>query len=352
MTQQKEWKKKRRFRQSFARFLHHIAKRTPGTACPEHPRSIAILAQEKLGDCILLTPLLENLRTLYPNLELHVITFSRASEQFLKHDPNITALHSVKHGAKDYMQKVLSTKFDILFNTKDSPSTNFLIQTALIRATCKVGHYNEFHAGLFDQYTSIPYQSHMALKNCALLQLLGHNLTPEACRPKLPPMPVSKAMQHFISTMPKEHCIGLNISAGEQNRTWPEARYKELVELLPAKQFIILSAPEDFEKKQRLEQQPNVTPSPGTKNLYEAGLLVVELQLLITPDTSLIHVASATSTPVLGLYREAPQDITRFGPFLVPSELVISATGEVAGITPGKVAVHIERLRTKLPATP
>jgi len=183
----------------------------------------------------------------------------------------------------------------------------------------------------------------MVLKNCALLTLLGHSLTPEACRPALPPMPVSEAMQGFINDLPTQPYIGLNISAGEANRTWPEARYRELVEILPDKQFMVLSAPEDLEKKQRLEHLPNVTASPATQNLYEAGLLVGKLQLLITPDTSLIHVASSASTPILGLYREAPQDITRFGPFQVPSKLIISTTDEVAGIKAEEVAAHIKR---------
>ncbi len=47
---------------------------------------------------------------------------------------------------------------------------------------------------------------------------------------------------------------------------------------------------------------------------------------------SLIHVASCANNPVIGLYRKATQDISRFGPFLISCELVISKTGEVGDI--------------------
>lgn len=341
-------KKKRQFRQLFARTLQHFTPKRSGSApFTGKLESIAILAQEKLGDSVLLTPLIRNLRHAFPKLEIHIIAFSRASAGFFQHDPDVTAVHQAKREAGRYKRDVLQREFDVLFNTKDHPSTHFLLQSVLIRARYKVGHLNPFHEGLFDRLLTMDYHEHMVLKNCAVLPLLGVlYASEEKCRPSLAPTPLPAELQLFISRINQTKLTGINISAGETNRTWPESRWRELVKSLPEMQFIVLSGPGELETKRSLEHNcPNIIPSPSTRNLYEASRIVETLALLVTPDTSLIHIASATNTPVVGLYREAPQDISRFGPFRVPAELVVSTTGEVAGIEAGTVRKTIEKLR-------
>lgn len=339
-------KKKRQFRQLFARSLQRLAPARSGSAEFSGPlNSVAILAQEKLGDCVLLTPLVRNLRQAFPDLEIHLIAFSRASANFFMNDPAVTAVHLVKKQPRRYFREVLSRKFDLLFNTKDHPSTHFLLQSALIRARFKVGHKNPFHEGLYDRLLDLEFHSHMAAKNCALLPLLGVTAETEACRPSLCAMPVSEELTAFLGEIGASAPIGVNLSAGQPNRLWMEAKWQALLERFPGERFVVLSGPEDVDAKRRLEARcKNVIASPPTRNLYEASRIVSKLRLLVTPDTSMVHVASATGTPVAGLYREAPQDISRFGPYAIPFEIVISPTGEVSGIEPGEVASAVRRL--------
>ncbi|ACF42715.1 glycosyltransferase family 9 protein [Pelodictyon phaeoclathratiforme] len=347
---QRKKKKKRVLRQVFARFLQLTApKRTSGIPFTGKLRSIAILAQEKLGDSVLLTPLLKNLRIQYPKLAIHIITFSQSSFDFFCCDPNVTAVHQVKKNPLNYFKEVLTHRFDLLFNTKDHPSTHFLLQSALIRARYKVGHACEFHEGLFDHLIAIPFHSHMAMKNCALLTLFGSHPPNDQCRPSLPPMPVSDAIVMFLQKIAVKTIIGINLSAGEMNRQWLEKSWEELLQLYSDETFIVLSGPEGREEKQRIETRfSNVLASPSTQNIYEAGLIIATVKLLITPDTSLIHVASCYDIPVIGLYREAPQDLSRFGPLFIPFELIISATGEVSDISVTAVAEKVQLLAKKV----
>jgi len=339
-------KKKRQLRQAIARLLQRITPPRSGIAEFRGPLdSVAILAQEKLGDCVLLTPLVRNLRRAFPDLDIHIIAFSRASASFFMNDPEVTAVHLAKKQPRRYFREVLSREFDLLFNTKDHPSTHFLLQSALIRARFKVGHKNPFHEGLYDRLLDTEFHLHMALKNCALLPLLGIIADREACRPSLPAMPVTEELTTFLGKIEGDTPIGVNISAGEPNRLWMEEKWKALTGRLPGKRFVVLSGPDDLDAKRRLEAScPNVVASPPTRNLYEASRIVSMLRLLVTPDTSMVHVASSTGTPVVGLYREAPQDISRFGPYAIPYEIVISPTGEVSGIEPDEVASAMTRL--------
>jgi len=339
-------KKKRQFRQAFARLLQRITPARSGAAEFSGPlNSVAILAQEKLGDCVLLTPLIRNLHRTLPDLRVHIIAFSRASASFFQNDPAVTAVHLVKQKPLRYLSEVRAAKFDLLFNTKDHPSTHFLLQTALIPARFKVGHANPFHEGLYDRLIDLEHHTHMALKNCALLSVLGIEVDAEACRPALPAMPVSDEVVQLLPRLESARPIGINISAGEPNRYWTEPKWQALLDRYPDESFVVLSGPDDVEQKQRLETScPNAVTTPPTRNLYEASRIVATLKLLVTPDTSMVHIASGAGVPIAGLYREAPQDISRFGPYRVPCELVVSTTSEVSGIEPGAVSAAMNRL--------
>ncbi len=345
----KDWKKKRRFRQALARALQEIRRR-PLLPIPwKGPlNSIVILAQEKYGDAILLTPLLKNLRKEFPGTEIHLVTFSKAVTAFFSKDPNVTEIHYAKGNQAIYLKSVLNRKFDVLFNTKDHPSTSFLIHSLLIRAHYRIGIANEFHERLYNDLVDIDYHSPIAMKNCGLMAILGKPVSTESCRPYLPPQPVSKEIALFLETPELQRATGINISAGERNRYWTTENWKTLVNAFPEQRMIVLSSSRDLAEKKELERScPAIFPSPPTTNLYEAGLIVDKLRLLVTPDTSMVHIASCFNTPVVGLYGKAPQDQSRFKPFLIDYTMIVSTTKFVKDISSQAVISAVRRKLTQ-----
>ncbi|RNA64289.1 lipopolysaccharide heptosyltransferase family protein [Prosthecochloris sp. ZM_2] len=334
MTVQKDWKKQRRFRQGLAKSLQKIFHRTlrrPPCAGPLD--SVVILAQEKYGDAVLLTPLLKNLKTAFPDTEIHLVTFSKAVTTFFSTDSHISGIHYVKGNPVRLLRLIAGHRFDLLFNSKDHPSTTFLLFTILIRARVKAGIDCEFHRGLYDYLVTIDYDSPIALKNCGLLALLGRPAESDDCRPYLPPGPVSDRISNFLEDNDLTGVTGINISAGRPNRYWTQEKWRQLIVAFPDRKFVILSGPGDLETKQTLEgAAPTVHPSPPTANLYEASLIIKHLSLLVTPDTSMVHVASCHRIPVVGLYGTAPQDQSRFRPFLIDYRMVVSHTRSVSEI--------------------
>lgn len=330
----KEWKKQRRFRQKFARLLQKVLHKPllqPPYTGPCN--SIVLLSQEKYGDAILLTPLLKLLKERFPDTTLHVITFSRATHSFFLADRNIDRLHLAKGNTWCYYREITGERFDILFNTKDHPSTSFLVQSLIVRARKKIGIACEYHRGIYDYLVDLDFHSPVALKNCGLLTILGQSFQPGECRPYIPEKPVSPAVRSFLGSMEERTVIGINISAGGPARYWTEENWKKLADAFPLKRFIVFAAPGDRDVKTVLEQQcPNILSTPSTANLYEASLLAAKLRLLVTPDTAMVHVASCSGTPVLGLYGKAPQDQSRFKPFLVDYRIVVSPAAFVRDI--------------------
>ncbi len=344
---QKDWKRKRRFRQAFARLIGKVRNKPRGKGPYEGPKnSFIILAQEKFGDAILLTPLLKNLKSRFPGASLEIVAFSKAVYGFFRSDTRVDAVHYAKGKPWRYARKVLFRKFDILFNTKDHPSTNFLLQTLLVRARCKVGIDNEYHAGIYDYLAETDFHSPIALKNCSLLGVLGAPLVPEECRPYIPPMPVSEAVRRFLGELEEGSLYGVNISAGSPKRYWTGESWRKFVDAFPEERFVVLCSPGDAQQKKRLEEAcGNIVPSPETGNIHEAELITKKLKALVTPDTAMVHVASCANTPVIGLYGKAPQDLSRFSPFLVDYRMVVSSTALVRNIDAGAVAKAFRDLR-------
>jgi len=70
----------------------------------------------------------------------------------------------------------------------------------------------------------------------------------------------------------------------------------------------------------------------------EVAALIGMAKAVITPDTSIIHFASAMRTPVVGLYTRREPRPTEWQPYLIPHRSVFSEPGDpVSSITAGEV---------------
>ena len=334
------------FRERLAKTLQFFAKqRQSTTTLPQPPESIVILARECYGDCILLTPLIGTLRREYPNLSIYIIAFSQIIFNFFSADTNVTAVYHAKRNMKRYYKEILSKRFDILFNPKDHPSTHFLIQSMLINARHKVGHFNPYHEGLFDHLITMSPNTHESEKNLSFLQVINQAALKNPCKPYLPPMPVSPETAAFLETIPTGRLVAINISAGHTGGRRTTEQWSRLIQDFPDETFIILSAPGELAEKRQIElPHANVLPSPSTRNIYEVGEIVKKLKLLVTPDTSLVHIAACYNTPILALYRKRLADRTQFAPLSTQQQIIISPTPDVIDIDPKEVTTSLQNL--------
>lgn len=300
------------------------------------PRNILVFIQEKLGDAILTTPLFRNLKYLYPDIQIHIVLFHKASDIF-RNDPNIYRIHNYKADKAGTIRELRKIKFDILFNTKDHPSLTFILLSRYLNADYKVGIFHPFHRNHYDHLLRIDFMAHTIEKNCSLLHILRSPHTNLNDKPYVPPGEISAEVETYLKTMPKKKLLGINLSAGSCEKEWPVEKWQELIETL-AKQCIVLAVGPRLSDKAFLESNSNfVVPSPATRNIFEAAALVEQLDMLITPSTGLLHIASCFNTSVVGLYRHDPSDHKRFAPYGVPYRKVIAQDHRVADIDVIKV---------------
>lgn len=308
--------------------------------------SIIIIAQEKIGDAILLTPLLKNLKRLFPKIEIHIVAVSPIFP-FFENDPNVDIVHKVKQNYWAYFKSIRKKKFDILFSSKDHPSFTFLYQSRIIPARYRIGIFHPYHKGFFHHLIRLDFYQHIIEKNIAIFKFLDISITQEECRPYLPEGNISEEIKSFASKISKLKCIGINLSAGEKDREWSLQKWMEFLKEID-ENVIIFATQDRTEDKQKLENLfEHVINSPATKSIFEAGHILQHLKLLISPDTALIHIASCFNISVVGLYRAQVEHVTRFYPYLIPNKTIVSSTRRIEDISVSQVVEAVKLMTDK-----
>lgn len=135
--------------------------------------------------------------------------------------------------------------------------------------------------------------------------------------------------------------LGINISAGSDARFWGVESYKKLISELKKYDIniIIISAEKDYKYAEEINQ--NNIPIFCEKNFNKFAAIVSKLNFLITPDTAVIHLASAYNIPVFGIYVKYNTTDMIWSPYNSPFEYIET-------IEPNLDNVSFESVRKKL----
>lgn len=335
----------RQIKRSLIRFLGWITGEMKQVQDPvTDVKSVVILAQEKLGDCILLTPLLSLIKENRPEISVTLICFSKASASFFQSDSHVAEVILVKNRFWSFLFETRNREFDVLFNSKDHPSFNFMLATLFIKAKVKTGIYHDYHTRYFNHEFKPEFYSQVALKNALFADFLGIIYEPAEIRPYLPGLPVRPEIAEFARQIKAEMAIAINLSSGSPDREWPTGNWEQFLGAINQK-VIILAVGNRIPDKKKLEQKfGNVIPSPETQNLNEAGELISCVTLLVTPDTSLIHVAACYGTPVCGLFQAGDLHFKRFHPLNIRYKAIQSESWKLSEIQPETVIETVKEL--------
>jgi len=100
----------------------------------------------------------------------------------------------------------------------------------------------------------------------------------------------------------KKLLIGINISAGSEARFWGIDNYKNLIRDLKEFDVNILLMCVDRDINYASAISEDSLPVFFNSEFGKFSSMVENLDLLITPDTSIVHIGSAYKIPVFGLY--------------------------------------------------
>jgi len=162
-----------------------------------------------------------------------------------------------------------------------------------------------------------------------------------------------QTIDDFIRSSSKSRrLIGVNISAGSDTRYWGTTKYQALLHLiqdrLGADSIIVLYKPSDRDRAEEIGKAAPAALLAPELNFNEFAALIRRLHVLITPDTSAVHLASAFRIPSVVLYVQSDTNLRIWEPYKTPCEPIVTMVDDLSTIPVPRVFEALQRLVKKL----
>jgi ADP-heptose:LPS heptosyltransferase len=321
---------------------------TAPLSLPSDPR-ILFLRQDRIGDAIVTTPLLVAVREKYPKAKITML-LGKNNQAIIPLLPiECDTVIYQKSWLKDrvMLRELRRQKFDVAIDLTDNASVTSSMLMASIKPKHAIGIEKE-NAVVYD--VLVPRldreANHISARIAELLHPLG-----------IDPKSVDAKPQLKIERRKKvTGRLGINISAGTESRWAPEAVYAEIARqsLTSGRwtEVAILAEPRDEEKAKQvvtMAADPRVRSLPVTRSYSEFSSTLSTCEALITPDTSVVHLAAALDLPQVVVYAPIPKGLHYWTPVGVPYEMMVQSPS-LATLEPHSVISLLRRLEAKLGA--
>ena len=309
------------------------------TIDPYKIQRVLFIRPEKLGDMVISLPVFHNLKRLYPHLELYTISSPR-NIAIIREDERIKSnfLYTKKifHDIA-MVRKIRTLQVDAVVDMVCDDSVTALLLTQLSSLSAwRIGVGKNLHTKYYDfNYLYRTEDGAHVIENTLKL-LTAFGIDSDSLDGHVTPTigpEHRKTAEDYIASVngsASSALIGINISAGRPTRVWPDEKNEELIARLlkrfKSSRIVISSDPGERERAVALASrfEKRVDPLPKGLNLLEVSAIISRMTLLITPDTSLVHIARACNVPVVGLYTQFGKNFTLWKPYDQEGGAVIS----------------------------
>ncbi|MFU8856519.1 MAG: lipopolysaccharide heptosyltransferase II [Deferrisomatales bacterium] len=299
---------------------------------PEGPVRILVVQTAFLGDVVLTTPLFRALRRLHPAARLEVLVTPEAAP-LLEEDPHLDEIlvyaKKAGEGFLSILGKVRARRFDLLLAPHRSHRTALL--SLLSRVPLRVGFADAGFSRCYHRRIPRPLALHEVDRNLELLRGLGARPEPGDRVLHVGYTAAEEAQVAEVLAQAGVH-PGQRLAALCPGSVWPTKRWhpegfggvgRGLEER--GLRVVVLGGPEDRELAQAVCDRigPSAVRVAGTTPLKALAAWMDRVELLVTNDSSPVHVASARSTPTVAIFGATTPGLG-FAPFHGASRVVES----------------------------
>jgi ADP-heptose:LPS heptosyltransferase len=316
--------------------LRGIAGRRQGLPLlrPGDLRRVLLIRYDRIGDAVITTPLVAALKQAAPAVEIDVLA-SPGNRAIFQEDPriaNVIVWEGTIAGKLRAIRAARARRYDAVFQLLFSQTTLPALLSALMAPRGRtIGKRSPGHEALFNHAVATPV-GHYGDRTLSLLPAgialesdpgaVPYSLAiPERDRHEAARALTDAGLRH-------RDFILLNISAGTRDRELTIEQNIELAGRLRAHgmEVAIIGGPGVSGETRTIAGQSGAHPL-GFSSLLAAAAAVGEAAMLVTPDTSMVHIGSAMGTPVVAMFPRGG-DPFGWGPRGVPHRVIRAEHGE------------------------
>ncbi|MEX2115502.1 MAG: glycosyltransferase family 9 protein [Bacteroidota bacterium] len=315
---------------------------------------ILFIRQDRIGDVLISTPLFASLKNRFPHVVLDVLLST--NNHFVLANSRLVRKRWI------YTKRLVSSfktlmgirreRYDFVVDLMDNPSATSTVILLLSGGKRTVGLKKE-NAYACDIVVPLKSrkESHIVDRIAQLLTVFGIDPIQEELRIQYD---VSESSENEVKGFLKAQgldsspLIGLNISAGSETRFWGIMNYRALLDAIrtehPGATVVVLSKPSDSARaKDIVNGKEGVILAPET-SFDGFAAWIKRVSLLVTPDTSAVHLAAAFNVPSVVLYVQSNPELRIWEPYKTPSESLISTVDDLTTISVDQVRLAVQRL--------
>jgi ADP-heptose:LPS heptosyltransferase len=297
------------------------------------PSRILLIQLRRLGDVILASGVLEDLRRAFPDARLDFLT-SPISAQLLRHHPLIDDLliYDRAHPVRE-LRRIRGRAYDWVLDGQGSPTTARLawLSGARVRAGWGVRVWQRLYTHVVPRKGLLPVYA--VRERQRFLELLGVPIGEPMTRLAVMPDETIAAEGALRAAGVREGVprVAIVLSVSEPIREWPAERFAEVARSLAAEGIapVVLENPDDATTLRRFRQHAPEVPVVRTFDLRLLLAAIASCDVLLSGDTGPAHMASALGVPRVTLY--GPTDPVHWNPHLPTTAILVDRTVAVMG---------------------
>ncbi|MHB1051229.1 MAG: glycosyltransferase family 9 protein [Bacteroidota bacterium] len=281
--------------------------------------SVLLIKLRAIGDVLLSTPVIENLKRQFPHLQIDFLCEQFAAD-VVRGNPYLNTILTFKKQSDsglDLIRKVRSRRYDVIIDLFGNPRTALV--TRLSGASHRIGFPFRGRRYAYTHHVNPRGgEVHNVDFNLDVLRKIGIPIVSQQ-----PYFPIDERSEEFArqwissENLSGRELIGINPSGGWKTKRWPLDSFARLIDEIGRDDHVsvvLFWGPGEFEDMTAIRNTTTVPVHciPKT-SLKEMGALLKHCSYLISNDSGPMHIAASLGIPTLGIY--GPTDPTLQGPY-------------------------------------
>jgi len=334
----------------------HIQKRTTSTT--KNVNRIIVRTPNFIGDSIMSTPAIQLLLQEYPKAKLTIICREHTKDIFINH-PSVNRI--IFDNSKSVSNRLIYTLSLIRKIRKEKYDLGILFQNNFINAlifklsriNTIIGYRNEFRSVLLNYHIKLDRSQHYINRYARLInKYLANKYT------ILPQIQIWNKSENSLINFPnKKPTIALNLgNDSQQFRAYPADLSLELIKnLIHAEEFNLILIgdtndalrAEQYNLKDQIKAG-NIVDFTNKTSVSEYINLINKSDLLVTIDSSAMHIAAVVGTPFITILGKSTSPFCTvkpnvdFGIYLKEESGLIDEEKFISQITPDTIMKQVK----------
>lgn len=325
------------------------------------PYRVLFLRYERIGDLIMATGLIRVLARSHPNIELDVLA-NPTTRPVLDNNPYVhKALTLDRKSPKSYrqtMSQIRRGKYDVVVDGRLNNPPVFTSTPLLMfasRAKFRIGAGGGRNDLVYNVRVA-PYDRNTPYIDGSKELAKPFGVEPSAVdwQPEIFLSPTELEAANYLwesvlstqlsdGSAPRKRLL-VNLSASEAKRRWPDEKFVAVLRNCRARHaglgIVVIGLPAEWESVQQVASATG-SLAVATPLLRDALALVGTSDLVLTPDTSISHAASAFRRPSVVLLKREHRP---YAPYNTPGEVILWKEDEIEKLPHERVSAAMEKL--------